>query len=304
MHSLDSPTGRLGDVNRSIRGCTLVDIESLGSLSHPLDLGWVSTDDSSVLSYLRAVGDELPVYQESRLVPPLYVVALALGQILQRASLPSGAIHSLQEFDLLGPIPLGCEVRAKAWLERHRVRGDLRFMTFGVSAEDAEGGPAMATRTTLLVAESQGQQEKAVPVEAPHESRIESTETVKSDLPSLRREITRSQLVEYSRVSGDLNPLHLDPEFAAGTQFGGIIAHGMLTLALVSEMLAASLRENWLSSGTLRARFKGAAYLGNCVETWGNGNRDNGDNLSYSVGLRNSATGEDLITGTATVRKN
>ena len=32
-------------------------------------------------------------------------------------------------------------------------------------------------------------------------------------------------------------PFHLDEEFARTTQFGGRIAHGMLTLAFVSEML-------------------------------------------------------------------
>ena len=109
-----------------------------------------------MLTYLRAVGDELPVYRELSLAPPLYVVALALGQILQRTNLPSGAIHSLQEFDVLEAIPLESEVGLKAWLERERVRGGLRFMTFGVSAANSNGSAVMGIRTTLLVPESQG----------------------------------------------------------------------------------------------------------------------------------------------------
>jgi 3-hydroxybutyryl-CoA dehydratase len=269
-----------------------------------MDLGWVGTDEKSVLAYLRAVGDELPVYRELCLAPPLYVVALALGQILQGTNLPSGAIHSLQEFDVLEAIPLESELGLKAWLERERVRGGLRFMTFGVSAVNSDGSAAMGIRTTLLFPESQDQPERTDPGEGARKSKTGPAETVTGELPSLSRQITQSQLEEYSGVSGDHNPLHLDPEFAAGTQFGRIIAHGMLTLAFVSEMLAASLGKNWLSAGTLRARFKGAAYPGDRVETWGLGSRKDGEHSGYTVGLKNSATGEDLITGTATVKKN
>lgn len=256
-----------------------------------------------MLAYLRAVGDELPLYQQLGLVPPLYVVALGLGRILQRTNLPSGAIHSLQEFDLLEPVPVGRDVAVKAWLERQRARGGLRFLTFGLSAGSASGSPAMAIRTTLLVPERQ-QSHDGAKAGADGESMPEHADATRSDLPRVGRIITQGQLEEYSEVSGDHNPLHLDPVFAAGTQFGGIIAHGMLTLAFVSEMLAASLGGHWLSSGALRARFKGAAYPGDHVKTWGLENRKDGEPADYTVGLRNSATGEDLVTGTATVRKN
>ena len=66
-------------------------------------------------------------------------------------------------------------------------------------------------------------------------------------------EITIGQTEEYSKsveerdiqlfaaVSGDVNPVHLDPAFAARTSFGERIAHGMLTGALVSAALAMKL---------------------------------------------------------------
>lgn len=56
-----------------------------------------------------------------------------------------------------------------------------------------------------------------------------------------------SKLVEeqdiqmFSAVSGDVNPVHLDEEFAAKTMFGGRIAHGMLTGAVISAALAMEL---------------------------------------------------------------
>ena len=45
----------------------------------------------------------------------------------------------------------------------------------------------------------------------------------------------------FAAVSGDVNPVHLDPDFAASTPFGERIAHGMLTGALVSAALAMEL---------------------------------------------------------------
>ena len=66
-------------------------------------------------------------------------------------------------------------------------------------------------------------------------------------------EITVGQTASYSRlveerdialfaaVSGDVNPVHLDADFAAGTVFGERIAHGMLTGAFISAALAMEL---------------------------------------------------------------
>ncbi len=45
----------------------------------------------------------------------------------------------------------------------------------------------------------------------------------------------------FAELSGDVNPLHLDPAYAATTAFGERIAHGMLTGAVVSAALAMEL---------------------------------------------------------------
>ena len=45
----------------------------------------------------------------------------------------------------------------------------------------------------------------------------------------------------FAAVSGDVNPVHLDPDFAASTPFGERIAHGMLTGAIISAALAMEL---------------------------------------------------------------
>jgi acyl dehydratase len=45
----------------------------------------------------------------------------------------------------------------------------------------------------------------------------------------------------FAEATGDRNPVHLDEAFASKTQFGGRIAHGMLTAGFVSAAIASEL---------------------------------------------------------------
>ncbi|MBL6907439.1 MaoC/PaaZ C-terminal domain-containing protein [Luminiphilus sp.] len=51
------------------------------------------------------------------------------------------------------------------------------------------------------------------------------------------RLVTARDVELFAVVSGDHNPLHLDPEYAATTQFGECIGHGMLIGAFVSAVI-------------------------------------------------------------------
>ena len=43
------------------------------------------------------------------------------------------------------------------------------------------------------------------------------------------RTITADDVERFAQISGDLNPIHLDAEFAATTPFGRRVSHGLLT---------------------------------------------------------------------------
>ena len=57
----------------------------------------------------------------------------------------------------------------------------------------------------------------------------------------LERQITQNDIILFSQVSGDKNPVHLDEEYAQQTIFGKRIAHGMLTASLISAVIAEQL---------------------------------------------------------------
>ena len=60
----------------------------------------------------------------------------------------------------------------------------------------------------------------------------------KGDLRVFRKKIDEGLIAMFSVVTGDVNPLHLDDEFARQTLFKGKIAHGMFTASLISAALS------------------------------------------------------------------
>ena len=58
---------------------------------------------------------------------------------------------------------------------------------------------------------------------------------------SFSKTITETDVYMFAGISGDLNPAHINEEYAKNTMFGGRIAHGMLGASLISAVLAMQL---------------------------------------------------------------
>jgi len=125
------------------------------------------------------------------------------------------------------------------------------------------------------------------------------------DLPEIRKQVTQEDVNRYAKASGDFNPIHIDEEFARKTPAGGTIAHGMLILAYVSQMMTAAFEENWLTGGRFNVRFKAPARPGDVVTVRGKVEKvqesDGQVTVSCSV-LCSNQKSEAVITGEAIVR--
>lgn len=57
------------------------------------------------------------------------------------------------------------------------------------------------------------------------------------DSVTVERTVTPEMVRAYAALTGDDNPIHLDPDYAAATRFGRPVVHGMLLAGLVSAVL-------------------------------------------------------------------
>ena len=88
-------------------------------------------------------------------------------------------------------------------------------------------------------------------------------------LTPLVRTPTQERINLYARMSGDYNPIHVDADHARQTSFGGTIAHGMLVLSYISEMMLSTFGSHWISTGWLSLRFREPAHSGKQVKVEG-----------------------------------
>lgn len=61
------------------------------------------------------------------------------------------------------------------------------------------------------------------------------------DEATLTHTVTNEDVVTFAELTGDVNPIHLDDEFAKESLFKGRIAHGMLTAGFISTILGTTL---------------------------------------------------------------
>ncbi len=77
--------------------------------------------------------------------------------------------------------------------------------------------------------------------------------------------VTSADVVMFSGVSGDTNPVHLNQEFASKTIFKGRIAHGLLVASFISAVLGTKLPGPGCIYISQNLRFKAPVAIGDTV---------------------------------------
>lgn len=54
-------------------------------------------------------------------------------------------------------------------------------------------------------------------------------------------EITKEKMEAFCHISGDINPLHIDADFAVAKGFDGIVSYGLLTASFFSTLVGVYL---------------------------------------------------------------
>jgi acyl dehydratase len=245
-----------------------MNLDSVGSTSDPVERSWTSTD---CLLYalgvgagsLDATGEELEFTTENSLgidqqVLPTFATIVGVGgrsnprpagqsdgeSDTRRVAFefgtydPAMLVHAEQAIELFGPIPTSGKVHTTSTISGIYDKGSAALVVLSSRSVDAsDGTPRFATSTSLFIRGEGGfggprgpaRSPGAVPERAPDKS---------------VRYTTRPDQALVYRLSGDRNPLHSDPSFAARAGFERPILHGLCTYGFTGRALLHALCES------------------------------------------------------------
>ncbi|MCG2634507.1 MAG: MaoC family dehydratase [Gammaproteobacteria bacterium] len=118
------------------------------------------------------------------------------------------------------------------------------------------------------------------------------------ELKQASKLINTAAIAQYAAITDDYNPIHMDAEFAAKTEMGGIIAHGMLSLNLIWQALSATFGPDVVTRTVLDVRFTKPVRVDDVVT--GGGSLREGTSGDYDVWVKNQ-NGETVIKGSAVI---
>lgn len=85
------------------------------------------------------------------------------------------------------------------------------------------------------------------------------------DTAEVVKTITDEDIVAFAQLTGDVNPIHLDDEFAKKTFFKERIAHGMLTASFISTVLGTQLPGTNTIYLSQNLKFKAPVKIGDTI---------------------------------------
>ncbi len=253
----------------------------------------VTATAEAIARFCWAAGDTHPEHfaPAGATAPPTFAFALAMAG----SAFPfptEGLIHAEQAFTFDKPLRAGQRLTVERALTRARRRGDgdaaMWLLTWEAEALGADGGRVFSLTSRLIA-----RQGVAAAAPAPA-ARQGGPDPAGLPLRGPAAVLDRARIAAYAEASGDHNPIHLDEETARRYGLSGIIAHGMLSMALV-----ASLAEDWARSddrplAALTARFVAPVLAGERVLAAGEPQGD----LEATLGLW-SEGGEEKVRATA-----
>lgn len=117
-------------------------------------------------------------------------------------------------------------------------------------------------------------------------------------LPAINLELLRA----YADASGDYNPIHQDESVARSAGLPGVIAHGMLSAAFISERALQAIEERPEFQGfrllRFQARFKAMVRPGDLISVGGSIKESGPERVVLELQARNQR-GEAVTLGTA-----
>lgn len=289
---------------------------SLAGHETQAEISTITVED--VRAFAEAVGDTNPVFRDPAAaqlagfpnIPALPTFVTRFRVPFAEAGLDpehTQVLHGEQEYEYTRPVCAGdtLSVRHRVASIRQSARaGGMAIMTIEQLGDTLDGERVVTGRATIIVRDAPpdaGAAAAAASGGGGAKARIPEGEAI----PTLTKYVTQEQINAYAEVSGDHNPVHINPEVARAVGLDGTIAHGMLSMAFAGQMLtdwatAQSDHAGWVAR--LRVRFQAMVRPGDTLTCHGvprAGASENG-RQRLDVWIDNQQ-GERVLTGDADV---
>lgn len=103
----------------------------------------------------------------------------------------------------------------------------------------------------------------------------------------------------FARVSGDDNPIHVDPDFSARTRFGRTVSHGMLLWSVLWGLVRRHIPTARQTGQTLM--FPAPTFAGEPFTCTGTIERIEGDTTHLTLTITRDGDGETVCAATTTL---
>jgi acyl dehydratase len=228
-------------------------------VGHQLAPVAASWNEKDVMLYALGVGarppEDLDYLYEGRgpVVLPTYGVIpglMAMGSVFGEVEVnPAMILHGEQSVTLHRTLPARAQVEISGHISEVWDKGKAAVIGFEGTARDSDGD-LFTVAATLFVRGAGGFGGERGP-----------STTGKNEPPDRDPDVvveyeTRAEQAAIYRLSGDRNPLHIDPEFAKMAGFDAPFNHGLCTFGFVGRAVLAGVFDGDVDPfGTLEGRF-------------------------------------------------
>lgn len=273
------------------------DPNAIGARSTPKKVSWTARD---CMLYALGVGagtDDLAFTTNNtkgvkqRMVPTMPVTLGVDFSVLKAAGKFDWAklLHAEQRVEILGDIPVDGEAEAVTEITEMWDKGKAALVVAQTTGTSLDGTPLWRSSAGLFirgVGGWGGERGPASPTEVP---------TVSGPVKTISYQTRTDQALLY-RLSGDYNPLHSDPAFAARAGMDAPILHGLCTFGFAGRAVGeVAGKERTLTS--MKARFAGPVWPGDTLDV----DVAQADENTVSFSVRGRGDKEVLTDGIATL---
>lgn len=263
-----------------------------------------------VAEYVAATGDDAARWTAS--APPsfagalLFAIAPAFLHSEDVGESTRVLVHTDQTFTWHEPLTVGACVEVTATVARVRSRGGVSFVGFD-AVITADGVALLASSSTFLMGAGPAT-EPGPDGGEPEVTRRAGTSPPPAGGPVTEglvlgpfpRSVSRLDLVRYAAASGDFNPIHFDHDAARAAGLDGIVVHGLLMSAWLSQ-LGAALGSGDAPLAEMKVRFRNALRPADAAEVTATVTSTERTGVGLAASL--SSGGADLVTATMEVRR-